>query len=99
MSGGWNPIPCCSPGIDYQARGAALSRRLLRPAALLCAVALYRFLYCLGTLHRQLQHDALEPSAFGRKRCAVVVLLYRGAAVAPQPESMHAPDAPNCMCC
>lgn len=65
-----SPLPA-PLGIDYQARGAALARRLLRPAALLCAIALYRFLYCLGTLHRQLQHDALEPSAFGRRRYAV----------------------------
>eukprot|EP00887_Chlorella_sp_A99_P004668 scaffold4.g4668.t1 len=49
------------------AGGAALLRRLLRPALLLAAAGLYRFGYCLGTLHRQVQAQAMGAAALERK--------------------------------
>ena len=55
-------------GISSEARGLDLALRLLRPAALLAGVALYRWLYCLGTLHRQLQQEGMDEGARERAR-------------------------------
>ena len=52
-----------------------LALRLLRPLLLLAAMAVYRCLYCLGTLHRQLQHEAMPPAAHAAKRWATGWLL------------------------
>ncbi len=57
-------------GLDNQAHGLGLALRLLRPLALLCALCLYHSLYCLGTLHSQLKHEARDPAVLQRKRRA-----------------------------
>ncbi|GAB4823805.1 hypothetical protein N2152v2_010851 [Parachlorella kessleri] len=57
-------------GLDNQAHGLGLALRLLRPLALLCALCLYHSLYCLGTLHSQLKHEARDPAVLQRKRMA-----------------------------
>jgi hypothetical protein len=46
-------------GVSADARGGDLALHLLRPGALLLGAAVYRWLYCLGALHRQLQGGGL----------------------------------------
>jgi hypothetical protein len=55
-------------GWSYTARGMDLALRLLRPAVLLACVALYRWLYCLGSMHRELQRGAGHGSDTERQR-------------------------------
>lgn len=57
-------------GIDAYATGSALALRLLRPVLILGCLTLYRRLYCLGTLHRQLAHALMDDSAYERHRIA-----------------------------
>ena len=55
-------------GIDAAAQGKDLALRLLRPAVIFECLAVYRRLYCLGTLHRQLQHEVVHDAALDRHR-------------------------------
>ena len=55
-------------GWSYTARGKDLALRLLRPPALLACVALHRWLYCLGSMHRELQRAAWQESEVERQR-------------------------------
>ena len=57
-------------GIDAFATGSALALRLLRPVLILGCLTLYRRLYCLGTLHRQLAHALMDDSSYERHRLA-----------------------------
>lgn len=73
---GWLPVPPDAlewvrtvVGLSPQAHGLELALRLLRPLALLAAIAAYRSCYCLGTLHRQLEREALLPAAQEAHRC------------------------------
>lgn len=67
---GWIPLP--DGALDFaravvgwspQAHGLDLALRLLRPLAMLAAAAAYRSGYSLGTLHKQLQGEALPAAA------------------------------------
>jgi hypothetical protein len=65
-----SPFPLPPAGLSDRAAGEELALRLLRPGALLAALALYRSLYCLGTLHAQLQQAAQDPALAERRRWA-----------------------------
>lgn len=74
---GWIPVPedvfdflRTVVGLSQQAQGVDLALRLLRPFALLAAIAAYRRGYALGILHRRLQHEALTPDMRAARKCA-----------------------------
>ena len=58
-------------GLSEQAHGLQLALRLLRPLLLLAATSTYRCCYCLGTLHKQLQHQAMPQAVLAAHRYAV----------------------------
>lgn len=58
-------------GLSHQAQGLDLAVLLLRPLALLGLLAMLRPAFSLGTLHRQLQEDALSPEVQAARRRAV----------------------------
>jgi len=55
-------------GVDPYAQGRDLALRLLRPGIILGALVLFRQLYCLGTLHRQLQRMYIDDAALEQLR-------------------------------
>lgn len=55
-------------GLSQEARGLELALRLLRPVALLLALAFFRSAFCLGSLHRQLQRESLSPATLDALR-------------------------------
>lgn len=73
-------------GIDWAATGGDLAMRLLRPVLVLSAVALYRALYALGVLKRQLELQVLGPGGEQARRLrtqwGALALLRRGALLA-----------------
>lgn len=62
-----------APGLSYHASDQ-LALRLLRPAALLAALAAHRRLFSLGSLHRQLQRAAQDPGLAQRQRWVGAIL-------------------------
>ena len=80
-----------APGLDQQATGLQLAVRLLRPLVLLAAMAAFRCWYCMGTVHRQLHHQALPPAAHTARRYAAVGFLYCLLCESP-------PHPPKCVC-
>jgi hypothetical protein len=67
------PLPCVCAGLSYNAEGKELTLRLLRPTLILASLATYRFFFCMGTLHRQLQHERLDEHALEERRYVVWV--------------------------
>ncbi|PRW58918.1 piezo-type mechanosensitive ion channel-like protein isoform X1 [Chlorella sorokiniana] len=55
-------------GLSHQAQGMELAVLLLRPLVMLAMLAMLRPAFCLGTLHRQLQEDALPPEVQDARR-------------------------------
>jgi len=65
-------------GVDASSQGKALAARLLRPGFILGGLAVYRGMYCLGTLHRQLQRSILQDADLDRRRYLGLLLCVFG---------------------